>query len=266
LTVFREISYDLKDLEIYNHFISGVKDLERYGNVKENHKKLTKLIDNNERKKSDKNQDSEMIISELDNKQKQMIESAKTILIINELLYSRNSSEITEELLHSAIALERRVQSFFTFEYIQAMNEVAEVTEKKLLARDEEAELNFIKSMTSMFLNIILYCAENLGNIKNYSLLKNLKIEDSNYSSVLNFLFGLKNSEEDVKINIEEIKKMLKKFDKEKNYILKGLVLSILDYELNYVGLSPKKITELSLILKLPQKDYKKLLAKSASE
>jgi len=262
----KEINFDLKDLEIYNHFISGVKNVERYGNVKDNNKKLLKLIDSTNRKEIEKQEkDPEEVISKLNKKQKQMIEAAKILLIINELLYSRNTTEITETLLNCAISLERRVQSFFTFEYIQTISEIAKGIEKGTIKENLEEELDFVKNMTSMFINIVYFSATNLGNIKNFPLLETLNITDKNYYDIMIFLFRLKNENEDEKISIPEVKKLINKFDKDNNLLLKGLVFSIIDYELNYVGLSPRKISELSSILNLSQKEYKRLLAKSTS-
>lgn len=260
---YKEIEFNLDDLRIYNFFIVGVNDVKKIGKLKENNMELNKAIDRKKRETDNDIEEKGDLIKKLNQKQKEVIEASKMMLVINELLNNRHTGIVTENILKSAISLGRRVLSFFTAEYIEFMDMLSKKYAELEEIPDKDDQLEFVKGTTHMFLTIFISNTFNLGSTFNRPTLKKVIDENSEFDKLLYVVFNLNDDNEAVKFDMPRIKRMVHKYNKDKNYLLKGLVHSLLGYYLNYVGVSPRKTIEIAQYLNYPEKKQKELLHKT---
>ena len=267
---YKEIDFNEKDLFSYNRYISGVKELESEGTLKENNKRLNENIDKRDRLLPNlHNMQNEYVLNEkfgenANNYKEELDKISKgfnMLQIFNELLSKTIRSNVSNNLIKSAVSLGRRFLSQYTESYeIGLLESIDEhINSPEDISNDDV--LGVIKSATNIFNGIFFTASISLGKLENINALINLFSSDDFYIEMMKFVINIeKNSDEDKRIDVLKIQELLKHTDNSNNKLCKGLVIALVSHQLNYIGLGQKKIHDVCNIFNISRESKIKLL------
>ena len=254
-TEFDEIECN-SDIDIMNAFITDIKNIEVFGNVKKNNKELNKKLDKIQieiKEKTEKQKKREKTIFE-----KKNLTSSRLREIINEILSQMVNRDITEKLIDSNIRMNFRGLSgqikFFDELITYGKHKASEFDEQSLYRFDEVRKIAIVNFAASLY-----EISNNLSPVRYHKYTYDYLDEEynNNISNLIRQLLSLRiNREKNDTTYYDPIIYFRDKMLKEKNYICALLINFAISNEINFIDVKENK--KRVLLEKINAKDLSK--------
>jgi 3',5'-cyclic AMP phosphodiesterase CpdA len=248
-----------EDIDLLNKLIINVEKIEKYGDIKTNNIKLNQEIDRNYEKSKKLTNEEKEKLREMRNSEMgiNISKGLKLIQINGEILkqslLKENKVKITETNLRLVLRMIGNFTESFKKQLVISFSDKGELEDKELIPEG-----------LNIFVLLFILGAQNLGGENNNYCLNQVINEDVDSQKLIRFLYNITSRKnEDDRFNTLEIRDMVNCFDEQKNYIMKAIIYFMLEFHLNFVGISASKIIELSKFIHISEKNRAKMLKKS---
>lgn len=251
------------DILLINRLVNKLDKIEKYGDLKSNNVILNKEIDievENRKKMSD--EEKEKLRKILDTELGINISKGVKYLQINgELLKQKLVKSTSISITKSNVQLLLRLLGDFVLTFKRALfssfNSKGELTDKDIIYDGLE-----------VFISLFLSGANFLGGQNNYFSVEYL-IKDTSINSnkLLWILYSLNScKDEDKRFDLEYIRKTIDEFDSSNNNICRAIIFFMIEFQINYVGISSRKLFEISRIFNINDQTRNKLIIERATD
>lgn len=245
------------DILLINRLVNKLHKIEKYGDLKSNNVILNKEIDIEveKRKKMSDEEKKEL---------KKLLDTELGINISKGVKYLQINGELLKQKLVKSTSIsitKSNVQLLF-----RLLGDFVSTFKRELFSSfDSKGELkdkDIIFDGLKIFISLFLAGANYLGGQNNFFSVEN-QIKDTSVNSkkLLWILYSISSCrDEDKRFDLEYIRKTIDEFDSSNNNICRAIIFFMIEFQINYVGISSRKLFELSRIFNINDQTRNQLL------